>query len=99
MKHWRFQRGVDLTSTCCTALTVANHRRDAEVALLPIELPRCRGAKFIFETNGLKAPYFQGVESKRFQHGSQADVNLYRALPRELVHVLQTSSSLVSPVR
>ena len=33
----------------------------------------------IFETNGLKAPCFQGVEIKRFQHSLQADVNLHTA--------------------
>ena len=27
------------------------------------------GRKLIFETNGLKALYFQGVETGRFQHG------------------------------
>ena len=43
-----------------------------------------------FETNGLKALYFQGVETERFlQHGGQPVVNLHRL----------TSARRVSEVR
>ena len=36
----------------------------------------------IFETNALKALYFQGVETKRFQHRVKLIVNVHRLTRR-----------------